>query len=133
MKCPVRSRDVQEHYYSYQFPPVSMISFPSHSHLTLKSHSHIFPSSNSQMPPSGNSNETSYCSYNMYAIILCAKVGLIAINCNSSSSINLSSINVSLVEFSTTCYKIKTLQTLKKITVSGCSTTHSRPTGLTPC
>ena len=42
---------------------------------------------------------------------MCKK--LVAINCNQSSPINFSSSNVSLVEFSTTCYKIKTLQTLK--------------------
>ena len=38
---------------------------------------------------------------------------LVAVNCNQTSPINCSSVNVSLVQFSTACYKIKTLQTFK--------------------
>jgi len=42
----------------------------------------------------------------------------VAVNCNQSSKINFSSIKVGLVQFSTTCYKIKTLQTFTNTSFS---------------
>jgi len=45
----------------------------------------------------------------------------VAVNCNQSSPINFSSINVSLVQFGTTCYKIKTLQTFTNTSFSQCN------------
>jgi len=59
----------------------------------------------------------------------------VAANCYQSRPINISTINISLVQFSTTRYNIKTVTNVDitqiKITVSGCSRTHS--TALTLC
>jgi len=103
---------------SYQFPSISVTSFPflSETYILFTYFSiQQFPNPSHSHPATRNG--TSY-----YAQTL------VAIKCNQNSSINFLSINIGLVQVSTTCYKIETLQTVKllkeKNTVSGCGITH---------